>query len=478
MSAWKRANGHATATSAPRNGFSPNGGHIARALACAIALLALLLSYNSNLASSQSGGGGSPTDTPTPTSTPTWNVTWKDSTSDLSIFVSTTKLSGSGWVGLSQMQGECQTLATAQGYGGTWYPLVSDSTWDARNVLNYNGSGGQTRNIWNMNSQIVVTTEAALFDGSSWGTSRFKYYEDRSAWDVNTDPYAYTGSNYLGQLAYWTCGDWQLGDAIYSGENGHPEQDSSSGFLDNGTNTCDTLAPIYCIGDYVPPTYTPTITPTPTPTWNVTWKDTSEDLYIFIHPTAAPGDSWGGGLEGMRSACQAAATSNGLHGTWYPLVSSTAWDANQVTGTNTTRNIYNMNSQLIASSEAALWDAANNPFTYYPDYYPNGTQPAVWDKTTYTGSNPDGTKKLDWYTSPDINDACLDWTDGTINQGAVVGNAGYGDSCWMNCGYDGCYQSYRILCIGNYAPPTSTPTNTPPRQLPPGTSPGKTPPAT
>ena len=56
------------------NGFRPNGGHIARALLCVIALVSLFIAYNAPLdLSAQSGGSGGapPTDTATAVATAT-----------------------------------------------------------------------------------------------------------------------------------------------------------------------------------------------------------------------------------------------------------------------------------------------------------------------------------------------------------------------------------------------------------------------
>lgn len=194
------------------------------------------------------------------TATPTWNVTWKNTTSDLSIFVSSTTNTGAGWASLENMRSTCQSLATAQGFGGTWYPLASTSTWNAINVTD--ATSNQTRNIWNMNSQIVATSESDFWDGSiayelSWAENRTNVHT------FQTRPW--TGSTTAGYYAAGlTCNDWTSASSAVYGNFG--QTDDTIDYMYRNSGACNGSRRIYCIGNYVPPTFTPTPTPSITPT--------------------------------------------------------------------------------------------------------------------------------------------------------------------------------------------------------------------
>ena len=327
----------------PRFGFSPNGGHIARALVCAIALIALLLSYDSNLASGQSGGGG----TPTPEPTPTWNVTWKSGSNDLAVFVISTPVDGD-FGGLSGMKTECETRATLAGLTGEWYPLASDDTWDANSVTGTTG----TRNIRNMKGEIVAHSLDRFWAAAPTPYAHQLAYTENKTYVGNLDEdnstYVWSGSYDDGtKITGDNCNGWTDGSGTYTNTFGAQWKRDYGMFNGVATQYCSGNHRIYCIG--VSPA-----TPTPTPTWNVSWKDTTTDLMIFVNPTPFSGAA--GGLEGMRTSCQAVATTNGYSGSWYPIVSASTWDTNKLTGTtNNTRNIYNNNRQVVATTETELW---------------------------------------------------------------------------------------------------------------------------
>ena len=217
--------------------------------------------------------------TPTPTATPTWNISWRNTNEQLSIFVSSTSQQGGGWNGLEGMRAECQSLAQAQGYGGTWYPLASSSTWDALDVTGTTGTGA----IWNMNSQIIANNRAQLWSGALDYPAA--YLEDRLS------EYAgdlYTGTEATGGRSSSYCLDWtssiQEENAIVGAV-----PDTSDGWMNATSVGCDTSLPIYCIGNYVAPTFTPTATPTSTPTITPTITPTATRTNTpTITPTASP----------------------------------------------------------------------------------------------------------------------------------------------------------------------------------------------
>jgi hypothetical protein len=163
----------------------------------------------------------------------------------------------------------------------------------------------------------------------------------------------------------------------------------------------------------------------------------------------------------MRQACSTVAAVNGFTGTWYPLISSTTWDASSVTGTNTTRNIYNLNKELVATSESALWDAANSSLLASVNYQPNGTSPGTQVyEFMWTFSTAAGAKKSVATGAPSSSgyNACEDWTFQSSIDSADIGYSSVTDSGWMDYSSYACDTNQPFYCVGNYALPTDTPT--------------------
>ena len=204
----------------------------------------------------------------------------------------------------------------------------------------------------------------------------------------------------------------------------------------------------------------PGITPTATPTWSIPWTST-EALQIFVSSASYEGNL--DGLEGARRRCQDLADAvPALSGTtWFPILSSSTWNAVNLTGTDpTSQPIYNMDGSIIANSRAALWDANNTSLTNGINYDENRIPVApgisVYTGTTHTGSA----------LEPDL---CSDWTSSSgTNPG--IGTTNTTTAGWVQTGTAAsCLNALRLYCIGTIMDPNATPTPGPP-VLPPDTA--------
>ncbi len=215
-----------------------------------------------------------------------------------------------------------------------------------------------------------------------------------------------------------------------------------------------------------PPTATPTNTPTPsnTPTWLVPWQsDPSIELRIFVSSipfnmtTAYNGVT--GGLEGAREFCQLRAQAAGIAGPgrqWFPVMSSSRYDARTLTGTSaSSAPIYNRMLETVATSRAHLWDRSTplvNPVRY--DEFGN----ALPLQDVATGTLQNGLR----YSSL-ASEFCNDWrssVSGTSSKSR--GDSSLTGPEWIENFTDNtCSQPHSIYCIGPYVTPTNTPTQTP-----------------
>lgn len=204
----------------------------------------------------------------------------------------------------------------------------------------------------------------------------------------------------------------------------------------------------------------PGITPTATPTWSIPWSDT-EALQIFV--SSASYEANLDGLEGARQRCQSLANAvPALAGTtWYPILSSSTWDAINLTGTNAASEpIFNLDGSIIANSRALLWDAVNTSLTNGVQFDENQV-PVAPGISVYTGTTPAGLA-----AGPNL---CSDWTSSSgINP--VIGTTDTITSGWIQTGTAAlCSNAHRIYCIGTIRDPNATPTPGPP-VLPPDTA--------
>lgn len=187
-------------------------------------------------------------------------------------------------------------------------------------------------------------------------------------------------------------------------------------------------------------------TATPTPPFEIPWNET-EALRIFVSSSFYTGNL--GGLEGARQKCQELADAvPELAGTqWLPMLSTDWWSAMNLTGTSAASEpIYNMDGSVIAISRAALWNARNEALTNGVNSIESGG-PAS-NTTVYSGTSAEGVGSS-W---------CSDWTSEGGTQ-SIVGTTYATDAAWIGDTFGHtCSVPMAIYCIGNFPPPTATPT--------------------
>ncbi len=190
-------------------------------------------------------------------------------------------------------------------------------------------------------------------------------------------------------------------------------------------------------------------TPTPTPTWDIPWNDT-EPLQMFVSSATFTGNI--GGLEAARQHCQALADAvPELAGTlWFPLMSSSTWNAISLTGASPSSDpIYNMDGSIIAISRAALWNARTEPLMSGVANFEDGTNAPV--SFIHTGTVAEGT----------ATNHCNSWTNSSAEIVSERGKTIEGTEKWIGDNDPAsCASPLPIYCIGNF--PINTPTPTPP----------------
>ena len=212
---------------------------------------------------STSGGGYATTNF-----TPPWSTT-----DPLTIFVSSSTHTGN-LGGLEGARVICQNLANAQPAlaGTTWYPILSDATWDASSVTGKSSASGP---IYNIDGSVIAVTRAALWSGGALSTG----VKGTETGAIRYDN-VYTGTNATGGKTFPYCSNWTStsGNGTIGGTN-----ETTSSWITGFQTACTVLYRIYCIGNYNPyqPTATPTPTvvgtntPTPTPLGTATFTPTS-----------------------------------------------------------------------------------------------------------------------------------------------------------------------------------------------------------
>lgn len=198
--------------------------------------------------------------TPTQTAIPTWSPPWS-ATEPLRVFISSGTYSGNmgGREGARQ---RCQQLANAVPAlaGTTWYPLLSDATW---NALSITGASPSSQPIYNMNGTIIASNRQALWNAQNVSlSSGVTCHEDGSLASVSS---VYSGTSAAG-FATLHCSNWTSASAAISVQIGQSLTATASWIGDSSLASCDALRPIYCIGNFRVDTPTPTTTPTATAT--------------------------------------------------------------------------------------------------------------------------------------------------------------------------------------------------------------------
>ena len=200
--------------------------------------------------------------------TPPWSTT-----DPLTIFVSSSTHSAN-LGGLEGARVICQNLADAQPtlQGTVWYPLLSDSTWDA---VSLTGTSSLSSPVYRVDGTVIAATRSALWSGGALNAAVLK--TESGAIQYSTP---FTGTGNTGTKTFFRCSNWA--SAAGNGTLGASDLTSTS-WINHLLGGCSGPFPIYCIGNYNPyqptPTPTPTIaatsTPTPPPGATATFTPTS-----------------------------------------------------------------------------------------------------------------------------------------------------------------------------------------------------------
>ncbi|MEY4669283.1 MAG: hypothetical protein RL518_1982 [Pseudomonadota bacterium] len=215
--------------------------------------------------------------------TPPWNTTQA-----LTIFATSSTQTGN-LGGLEGARALCQRLADAvPALAGTaWYPLLSDSTYDASTLT---GKSAASAPIYNIDRSVIAVNRASLWSGGTLTTGVKGTETGATRYDT-----VFTGTNSTGGKTGSLCSNWTStsGNGTVGATN-----DRSSNWIGGFITSCAVSYRIYCIGNYDPtqppttPSPTPTNTRTPTPiatsTPTITPTSTSTPTPTPIAPTSTP----------------------------------------------------------------------------------------------------------------------------------------------------------------------------------------------
>jgi hypothetical protein len=219
--------------------------------------------------------------------TPPWNATQA-----LTIFA-TSSTQGGNLGGLEGARTLCQSLANAVPAlaGTTWYPLLSDSTYDASTLT---GKSSASAPIYNIDGSVIAVNRASLWSGGTLTTGVKGTESGVTRYDT-----VFTGTSATGSKTGSLCSNWTStsGNGTIGATN-----ERSSTWIAGYLTSCAVPYRIYCIGNYDPyqppttPAPTPTNTRTPTPNYTSpststpmptsTW--TSTPSFTAIPPTNSP----------------------------------------------------------------------------------------------------------------------------------------------------------------------------------------------
>ena len=420
----------------------------------------------------------------------------------LTIFVSREYLGGNfasaaggGSKALTFATALCTKEANRYNLPGTWYPIISTSTWDA---INLTGTGG-TAPVYNIKGEIIAKNRHALWSADL--SHPVKYEADGGLRKFGLGILTGTTSSGLkASTKEGLCNDWTSNSETANpiignlrGTNGAWIESPPAPRL-QPASSCKIFRQIYCIGAHSPwsqatptptasPTSTRTFTPTSTPTaspipsqtntptstprsaqppngLSSPFRNSDEPLTIFISNDVLGSDFAKNAVAGETSLalaqrfCSAEARRSNLPGEWYPLLSTSNWDAVNITGASGKGAIYNVKGEVVAQNRAELW---NGQLRKAVGYYGN-SRPYLHSLfiPIVTGTGPTGLR-----TSYDRQDYCDDWTSNVLRRRPTTGRGDQTNHAWMQFGVkSSCSGPFRIYCIGAKLPsfPTQTPT--------------------
>jgi len=210
----------------------------------------------------------------------------------------------------------------------------------------------------------------------------------------------------------------------------------------------------------------------------VDWRnDPARSLTIFVSSVDFDAtqsyNGTQGGLSAAREFCQIRAAAAGLADTgrqWFPLMSSSTYDAQELTGTSpSSAPIFNTHDEVVALSREHLWDRGTplSNAVRYDEFELISTKTSA-----ATGSSSTGIK-----VSSDPTNLCLDWNSRNAAYNYTrTGNPALVDSGWFSKSEtSSCTGTYAIYCIGySSRTPLEIPTNTPTASATPTVSPTPT----
>ncbi len=162
-----------------------------------------------------------------------WWIGLADSTQISAVFVSSATYGGD-LGGILGANTKCQTLATAQGFSGTWTAILETSVSPMKSNLPWNW--GQLRRL---DGAAVATSWADLWDGSivnPINVSETLATQNREVWSGGM------GNNDA-------CAGFSVNGGGWVGQGGNSTQ-STAHWLHSGTYNCSEMKSIYCMADF------------------------------------------------------------------------------------------------------------------------------------------------------------------------------------------------------------------------------------
>ncbi len=207
--------------------------------------------------------------------TPPWTTTQA-----LTIFATSSTQNGN-LGGLEGARSLCQSLANAVPAlaGTTWYPLLSDSTYDASSLT---GKSSSSAPIYNINGSVIAVNRASLWSGGALSTG----VKGTETGAIRYDS-VFTGTTATGSKSASLCSNWTStsGNGTIGATN-----ETSLAWIGGFLTSCAVSYRLFCIGNYDPyqvapsPSPTPTSTRTPTPLTTSTPTPTPNGGSTFTPP--------------------------------------------------------------------------------------------------------------------------------------------------------------------------------------------------
>jgi hypothetical protein len=319
--------------------------------------------------------------------------------------------------GIDTADAKCQYLASGANLPGTWKALLSTATTDARSRLAVAGG------IYAMTGQKIADDASSFWDGNL--ASSYNY--DESGNQLSSCPSVWTGTASNGTLSGYGCYDGSNTPWMSSATAGTGTIGAScvlDHWLDNGTQSCGSLARLYCVEQISGVT-----------------SSGSTGRRIFVSSESYTLDQLGG-LSGADSKCNYLASARGgLTGTWKALLSETLLDTRQ--RISIPGQVLDIAGNVVAYSESDLWDGT---LSYANGIKYNESGGAVTTLYVWTGTTSNGVSAGSSDNCSSGNDA---WRSTSASLNATLGQPNDATSAWINASSVACNTATaaRIYCI-------------------------------